>query len=36
VGEPCVGIDGRKSVSIEGFPILSVEHELRMRAQAAE
>jgi len=36
VGEPFVGVDGRKSVSIEGFPILSVDHELRMRAQAAD
>jgi alpha-ketoglutarate-dependent taurine dioxygenase len=34
VGEPMVGVDGRKSVSIEGFPILSVEHEVRMRAAA--
>ena len=36
VGEPCVGVDGRKSVSIEGLPILSVDHELRMQTQAAD
>jgi alpha-ketoglutarate-dependent sulfate ester dioxygenase len=32
VGKPMVGVDGRTSVAIEGLPILSVEHELQMRA----
>ncbi|MBV8412968.1 MAG: hypothetical protein JOY64_35470, partial [Alphaproteobacteria bacterium] len=36
VGQPLIGVDGRKSLSIEGLPILSVEHELRMRAEAAD
>ena len=36
VGEPCVGVDGRKSVSIVGLPILSVDHELRMQTRAAD
>ena len=32
VGEPLVGVDGQASRSIEGEPILSAEHELRMMA----
>ena len=32
VGEPLVGVDGQTSRSIEGEPILSAEHELRMMA----
>ena len=38
VGAPLVGVDGRPSVALEGLPILSVEHELRLRqeAQAAD
>ncbi len=32
VGEALVGVDGQKSRSIEGEPILSAEHELRMMA----
>jgi taurine dioxygenase len=32
VGEKLVGVDGQESRSIEGLPILSAEHELRMMA----
>ncbi len=32
VGEPLVGVDGQASRSIEGQPILSAEHELRIMA----
>ncbi len=32
VGEKLVGVDGRSSVAIEGYPILSVAEELRLHA----
>ena len=32
VGEPLVGVDGKRSQSIEGLPILSAAEELRMMA----
>lgn len=34
VGQPLVGVDGQKSRSIEGLPILSAAEELRMLAAA--